>query len=58
MTNYDSWLAQQVEDYMQECEPSVIRVHHEPSDGEIASEPIFNCYDCDNCDCEHWQDFH
>ena len=58
MTSYDTWLAQQVEDYMRVCEPTVVGVHQEPQDGEIASEPIFNCEDCDNDECEYWKEFH
>ena len=58
MTSYDTWLAQQVDNYMQGCEPTVVGVHQEPQDGEISSEPIFNCEDCDNDECEDWKEFH
>ena len=43
---------------MRDCEPTVVGVHQEPQDGEIASEPIFNCEDCDNEECEYWKEFH
>ena len=56
--NYDTWLAQQVDNYMQWCEPTVVEVHQEPQDGEIASEPIFNCDYCDNDECEYWDTYH
>lgn len=56
--SHDTWLAQQVEDYMRDCEPTVVGVHQEPQDGEIASEPIFNCEDCENDECEYWEQFH
>ena len=56
--NYDTWLAQQVDNYMQWCEPTVVEVHQEPQDGEIASEPISNCEYCDNDECEYWDTYH
>ena len=56
--DYDAWLAQQVDNYMQWCEPTVVEVHQEPQDGEIASEPIFNCDYCDNDECEYWDTYH
>ena len=56
--NYDTWLAQQVDNYIQWCEPTVVEVHQEPQDGEIASEPIFNCDYCDNDECEYWDTYH
>ena len=56
--NYDTWLAQQVDNYMQWCEPTVVEVHQEPQDGEIASEPIFNCEYCNNDECEYWDTYH
>lgn len=56
--NYDTWLAQQVDNYMQWCEPTVVEVHQELQDGEIASEPIFNCEYCDNDECEYWDTYH
>ncbi len=56
MTAYDQWLLNQAEKYTTSCEPKVVGTHQEPQDGEISTEPIFNCEDCQECDCDFWED--
>lgn len=57
MTDYDSWLFKQAEEHTAPCEPKVVAVHLEPQDGEIAREPVYNCENCQECDCDYWEDF-
>lgn len=57
MTDYDQWLLNQADRYITGCNPQVVAVHLEPQDGEISREPIYNCENCEECDCEYWGDF-
>lgn len=61
---YDEYLARQIELYTEPCEPKVIRVDKEYEgtnyDGSIeySEDPIYNCEECDQIDCEHYKEFH
>ncbi len=57
MSTYDQWLLNQAEQATAPCEPKVVAVHLEPADGEIQKEPVYNCENCQECDCEYWEDF-
>ena len=57
MSEYDNWLLNQAELHTAPCEPKVIAVHLEPSDGEIQREPIYNCENCQECNCDYWEEF-
>ena len=57
MTSYDDYLAQQVAIHTEPCEPKVVGKHQEPSDGEIMTEPIYNCENCEESDCDYWKDY-
>jgi len=56
MSDYDNWLLKQAEEHTAPCEPKVVAVHLEPQDGEIAKEPVFNCENCQECDCDYWEE--
>lgn len=58
MTSYDTWLAQQVNIHMSGCTPKVIGIHQEPSEGDYMTIPIYSCEECDNEECEYWEEFH
>ena len=55
--DYDTWLMRQAEYYCTPCEPKVIGIHQEPSDGEVMTSPIYNCEECDNEECEYWKEY-
>lgn len=55
--NYDSWLAEKVEEYNSLCTPKAIGIHQEPSDGEYSTILIYNCEECDDKNCIYWHDY-
>lgn len=57
MSDYDNWLLQQADNFMTGCKPRAVGVHQEPADGEIMSENVYNCEDCEDATCEHWSDY-
>lgn len=57
MSEYDNWLLNQAEQHTAPCEPKVIAVHLEPQDGEISRENVYNCENCQECNCDYWEEF-
>lgn len=45
--DYDTWLMNQVEEFMRECEPKL------DGDGDAV-----NCIECENDECEHYIENH
>ena len=43
MSDYDSWLLSQADEYWEPCEPTYYKKYD-----------IYNCNECDNTECEHW----
>ena len=43
--------------YEDECKPKVIGAHQEPSDGEVMTEYIYNCENCECKSCKYWQEY-
>ena len=57
MTQYDQWLMDLADQANTPCEPKVVDVHLEPSDDTISRENIFNCENCQECNCEYWEEY-
>ena len=61
--SYDDYLAEQIRIYTEPCEPKVIKIEKEyegcDSEGniEFSNNPIYNCEECDNLECEYYKDF-
>ena len=63
MSDYDSWLDKQAEEYNAECVPKAISVHQEyegcDEDGNIEYSQSYNmnCEACDERDCKFWAEW-
>lgn len=55
--NYDDYLADKVEEYMEEmyCEPKIVKGYQDEDGGWTT---VYNCEDCDNEECDYFSDWH